>query len=74
MEELFAHPLRSKQVVVQCSESLPGVVTPVCPAHEVFNDQSNINEADAVVWGQISLENQTVETSNITQQLINKRR
>lgn len=53
----MTHPLWSKEVVVQRSESLPGVVTPVSPAHEVFYDQSNVDEADAVVRGQISLEN-----------------
>lgn len=41
--------------MVQSSESLPGVVTPIRPAHEVFNDQSDVNEADAVIRGQVSL-------------------
>lgn len=62
--ESFTHPLGSKQVVVQSPESLPGVVTPICPTHEVFNDQSNVDEADAVVRRQISLENQTELTGN----------
>lgn len=57
--------------MVKCSESLPGVVTPIRPAHEVFNDQSNVDEADAVVRGQVSLENQTVLTGNSPRQLIN---
>lgn len=67
-------PLGSKEVVVQSSESLPGVVTPIRPTHEVFNDQSNVNEADAVVRGQVSLENQIMLTGNNPCQLTNKGR
>lgn len=51
----YTHPLGSKQVMVQRPESLPGVVTPICPAHEVFNNQSNVDEADAIVRRQVSL-------------------
>ena len=53
--ELFTYPLGSKQVVVQGSEPLPGIVTAISPAHEVFDDQSNVDEAYAIVRGQVSL-------------------
>lgn len=54
--ELFTYPLGSKQVVVQGSEPLPGIVAAISSAHEVFNDQSNVDEANTIVGGQVSLE------------------
>lgn len=51
----FPYPLGSKQVVIQRSEPLPGVVAPVRAAHEVFDDQADVDEADAIVGGQVSL-------------------
>lgn len=57
---LLTHSFGSKEVVVKRSEPLPGVITAVSPPHEVFNHQSNVNEADAVVWGQVALENKKV--------------
>lgn len=59
----MTYPLWSEEVVVQSPESLPGVVTPVSSAHQVLNDQPDVDEADAVVRGQVSLENQTVLTA-----------
>lgn len=53
--ELFTYPLGSKQVMVQGSEPFPGIVTAISPAHEVFDDQSNVDEANAIVRGQVSL-------------------
>lgn len=49
--ELFTYPLRSKQVVVQGSEPLSGIVAAISSAHEVFNDQSNVDEANTIVGG-----------------------
>lgn len=42
--------------MVQGSEPLPGVVAAISSAHQVFNDQSNVDEANAIVRGQVSLE------------------
>lgn len=41
--------------MVQGSEPLPGIVTAIGPAHEVFDDQSDVDEANAIVGGQVSL-------------------
>lgn len=41
--------------MVQGSEPFPGIVTAISPAHEVFDDQSNVDEANAIVGGQVSL-------------------
>lgn len=60
--------------MVQSSESLPGVVTTVRPTHEVFDDQSDVDEADAVVRGQVSLENQKELIGNHSSQTGNRGR
>lgn len=70
--ESSTHPLGSKQVVVEGSEPLPGVVTAIRSAHEVFNDQSDVDEADAVVRRQVSLQNHTVLGGGGRRQAVNK--
>lgn len=45
----------SKKVVIEGPKSLPGVIAAIGSAHEVFNYQSDVNQADAVVRGQVTL-------------------
>ena len=41
--------------MVERPEPLPGVVAAVGSAHQVLDDQSDVDEADAVVWRQVAL-------------------
>jgi len=45
----------SKKVVIEGPKSLPGVIAAIGSTHEVFNYQSDVNQADAVVRGQVTL-------------------
>jgi hypothetical protein len=49
------HPLGAKEVVVEGPETLASVVAAVSPAHQVLDDQADVNEADSVVRGQVPL-------------------
>ena len=52
------YSLGSEQIVVQSSEPLPGVVAAVSSAHQVFDHQADVDETDAVVRGQVSLQHE----------------
>lgn len=41
--------------MIEGPKSLPGVIAAIGSAHEVFNYQSDVNQADAVVRGQVTL-------------------
>lgn len=53
------HPIVAMKIVVNDSEAFPGVVAPVSPAHQVLNNQSNINQSDLIVWRQMTLQKGT---------------
>ena len=50
------HSFGPKEVVVQRPEPLPGVVASVRSAHQVLDDQSDVDQADSVIRGQVTLE------------------
>ena len=43
---MWSHSFGPEEVVVQRPESLPGVVASVRSAHQVLDDQSDVDEAD----------------------------
>lgn len=59
--------------MVQSSESLPGVVTSICSTHEVFNDKPNVDETDAVIRGQVSLQTRQCLQATTPHQVIKKK-
>lgn len=48
-KQLVSYPLGPKQVVVQCSEPLSGVIAAVRSSHQVLYHQSNINQTYPVI-------------------------
>lgn len=50
-----SHPTISKKIVVNDSKAFPGVVAPVSPAHQVLNNQANVNQSDFIIWRQMAL-------------------
>lgn len=50
-----SHPTISMKIVVNDSKAFPGVVAPVSPAHQVLNNQANVNQSDFIVWRQMAL-------------------
>lgn len=50
------HPIVAMEIVVNDSEAFPGVVAPVSPAHQVLNNQADINQSDLIVWRQMTLQ------------------
>ena len=53
---IVTYSLGAEEVVVERSEPLPGVVAAVGSAHEVLDDQSDVDQTDAVVWWEVTLE------------------
>lgn len=47
------------EIVVDDSEAFPGVVAPVSPAHQVLDNQADINQSDLIVWRQVTLQEST---------------
>lgn len=45
------YPVAPVQIVVDDSKPFPGVVAPVCSAHQVLDDQANVDQSDLIVWG-----------------------
>lgn len=50
-----SHPLGAEKIVVEGPEALASVVAAVGTTHQVLDHQTNVNEADSVVRGQVPL-------------------
>lgn len=51
----ITYPLGSKKVVIERPKSLPCIIAAIGSAHEVFDDQSDVNQADAVIRRKVTL-------------------
>lgn len=60
------YPLRAKQVVIESSETLPGVVAAVGASHEILQHQPYVDEADVVIRWKVALQKKkfTVKTAS----------
>lgn len=56
------YPIAAMEIVVNDSEAFPGVVAPVSPAHQVLDNQADINQSDLIVWRQVTLQESTEAT------------
>lgn len=50
------------EIVVNDSEAFPCVVASVSPAHQVLDNQADINQSDLIVWRQVTLQESTEAT------------
>ncbi len=52
--------------MIEGPKSLPGVIAAIGSAHEVFNYQSDVNQADAVVRRQVTLKTKRLLTATLS--------
>lgn len=50
------HSLGAEEIVVKGSKPFPGVIATVGSAHQVLNDQADVNQTDSVVRREVALE------------------
>lgn len=62
------------EIVVDDAEAFPGVIAPIGPSHQVLNNETDINQTDLIVWGQMTLWDGTKTTAWTTKTFQIKRR
>ena len=50
------YPFQPIKSVVEVTESLSGVVAPVCSTHQKLQNQADVNQGDLVIWWKVSLQ------------------
>lgn len=47
---VITHSFQSIEVIIECAETFPSIVTPIRPSHEILQNQANVNQSDLVIW------------------------
>lgn len=47
---VVTHSFQSIEVIIECAETFPSIVTPIRSSHEVLQNQANVNQSDLVIW------------------------